>query len=189
MTVNYYWELYEKEINQIIGRTIKQKNIKDTTDIISDAYIWLTEALNKYNPSYNIPFKNYALNYLHLRFVQYNKIQLMRNSGMIKGKYAEINPFSTMTEDKDYVPDIISKEEENIFELKDLIKEFPQPLDKIIFLILNGYTQEEISNKLNVSQSTISYSIKKIRNAKDNPQHPLHHQSNKLYDYIKEIIK
>ena len=190
MDVKAYWELYETEINQIIGRTIKHKNIKDTTDLVSDAYLWLTEAYNKYDESYNIPFKNYALNYLHLRFIQYNKIQLMRNSGIIKGNVAEITPFSCMgTEDTNYEPTIIHTDNKDDFELKDIINAFPHPLNIIIQSLLNGNTQNEIAKKLDVSQSTISYALKGIRNAMDNPNNSLYFLSNKLYDYIKEEIQ
>lgn len=190
MGVKDYWELYENEINQIIGRTIKHKNIKDTTDIISDAYFWLTEAYNKYDPSYNIPFKNYALNYLHLRFIQYNKIQLMRNSGIIKGNVAEMIPFSSMgTEDRNYEPTIIYNDDKDEFELNDIINKFPHPLNIIIQSLLNGNTQNQIAEKLNVSQSTVSYALKGIRNSVDNPNSSLYLLSNKLYDYIKENVQ
>ena len=190
MDVKDYWELYEKEINQIIGRTIKHKHIKDTDDLISDAYFWLTEAYNKYNPEYNIPFKNYALNYLHLRFIQYNKIQLMRNSGIIKGNVAEMIPFSSMgTEDKNYEPTITCVDNNDEFELNNIINKFPHPLNIIIQSLLNGNTQNEIAKKLNVSQSTISYALKGIRNSVDNPNSSLYLLSNKLYNYIKENVQ
>lgn len=180
MNVNEYWELYEDKIMAMIKREFNRQNIKEKEDAISDAYIWFTEAYNKYNPEYNIPFKNYALDYLYRRFKQYYKIQKIRLTCTHKG---EIIPYYIV--DKDECKPIETKDEYFKEVLKEIIMEYPEPYNKVLYLkYIKDYTQEQTAKILNYSQSKISRLINNVKDSISNTSNPLYINTQNLYKYL-----
>lgn len=184
MDTGYYWELYNREIMQIIGRTIKQQKIK-SEDMISDAYFWLNAANIKYNETYGIPHKNYCLNYLYQYFRQYyryyNRRQITYGSDSVP-KNTRVDSLQAHTNEYDEYEFLTYDDEAfNNGELMDIINTFPPKYQKLLILTAQGYKQREIADILGIKQPAVVQMYRTLTK----PYCKHKDKVKKLYEYLK----
>ena len=169
---NLMWFKYEDKIRKIINGLSYWKNF-DKDELIQQAYIYFIEFCKIYDPYYMgnfIPFDKFLFKNLII------KLRAFIQRFYFKTKREQPTEFSEYTTQ--------STARNNILETEDKIyNEYIYSLittrqQQILDLSLKGYKQQEIGEKLDISQSRVSVIKKKTL-----------HRLNELLDSNKEIKK
>lgn len=152
---NSIWFKYEEKIRKIINGLSYWKNF-DKDELIQQAYIYFIEFCKIYDPYYNgnfIPFDKFLFKNLIIKLRAYIQRYYFKTKREQPTEFSEYTTQSTArnnileAEDKiysEYIYSLISKRQQQILDLS-----------------LKGYKQQEIGEKLEISQSRVSVIKKK----------------------------
>ena len=169
---NLMWFQYEEKIRKIINGLSYWKNF-DKDELIQQAYIYFIEFSKIYDPYYNgnfIPFDKFLFKNLIIKLRAFIQRYYFKNKREQPTEFSEYTTQSTArnnileAEDKlysEYIYSLISKRQQQILDLS-----------------LKGYKQQEIGEKLEISQSRVSVIKKKTLS-----------RLNEILDSKKEIKK
>lgn len=199
-----YEELYPKiKNNQHIICCKFQLKEQDQVDIESDCYLWALEAYKNYDPiKYpNVPLDGYIMSSVIAKLKIYYDILNRRKYTYQKRMYTSEQRFKTFVKNElvsmesfknedgetfDFIPtyDNLNLEQQ---ELLNIINKFESKRRTILIMILQGYTQWDIANYLNMSQPGIQQIIRSMRKAvTSNNKRILNlKESKELYEYLK----
>lgn len=169
---NLMWFQYEEKIRKIINGLSYWKNF-DKDELIQQAYIYFIEFSKIYDPYYNgnfIPFDKFLFKNLIIKLRAFIQRYYFKNKREQPTEFSEYTTQSTArnnileAEDRlysEYIYSLISKRQQQILDLS-----------------LKGYKQQEIGEKLEISQSRVSVIKKKTLS-----------RLNEILDSKKEIKK
>lgn len=152
---NSIWFKYEEKIRKIINGLSYWKNF-DKDELIQQAYIYFIEFCKIYDPYYNgnfIPFDKFLFKNLIIKLRAYIQRYYFKAKREQPTEFSEYSTQSSSrnnileAEDKiysEYIYSLISKRQQQILDLS-----------------LKGYKQQEIGEKLEISQSRVSVIKKK----------------------------
>ncbi len=152
---NLIWFKYEDKIRKIINGLSYWKNF-DKDELIQQAYIYFIEFCKIYDPYYNgnfIPFDKFLFKNLIIKLRAYIQRYYFKTKREQPTEFSEYATQSSArnnileAEDKiysEYIYSLISKRQQQILDLS-----------------LKGYKQQEIGEKLDISQSRVSVIKKK----------------------------
>jgi len=156
-TIDQILSEYRPLILKISHYIFKNTHGLELEDIIQNTNIATINLFNSYNVSCNVDFGFYAKKYLFYnasricfsesRFYNTNVISIEDHA--IENFYgSNYNEFNNILDS---------------IQFKNMLSELNILEKKIVLLKLKGYSQNSISEKLNISQSTISRTLKTIR--------------------------
>lgn len=152
---NTVWFFYEEKIRKIINGLSYWKNF-DKDELMQQAYIYFIEFAKIYDPYYNcgfIPFDKFLFKNLIIKLRAYIQRYYFKTKREQPTEFSEYATQSSTrnnileAEDKiysEYIYSLISKRQRQIIDLS-----------------LQGYKQQEIGTKLDISQSRVSVIKKK----------------------------
>lgn len=135
-------------------------------DLISEGYIYLCKAADRYDTNLGYTFSTYAVRYIWGSLSRYVKYEIRKDEQNKQLRYLEAIIPGT---DNMKLVDILDCEDDglSIIELKEFISSRVKIIDKekIISMLKCGYTRTSIAKELKISPQGLDCRLKKLKKA------------------------
>lgn len=162
MNLNEIFENNTNLVGFVLSRLCGYAPENHRDDLMQEGYLALWKCCQQFDESRGTQFSTYAVSAIYYRMISYLREHVYAHKNVVSLS----DPVGDDTEGRDLkLEDIIGKDEDILFPLilEDYLNKLKPKDQQIIRLLICGYTQQEISTMLSVSQPYVSRRLSKFR--------------------------